>query len=252
MGYLKSESTWLRATDNYYFPTTIYRLLAPIATFRIFQRRLTIVDLSLDLDVRALYGIAKQMYLTWNSPWELARSGPAIKYDPYDGQSNGESARVWAWQHILIGQLDQIVDAMVIDDSRGERCIGYGEFFKHYSNPESELRKQVVEPSQIFDGFHPEDRPVLWRILLAQAHFHRALMNSFNSDRGQILHPADAIPWAEWSTFALKARAGSNGEEGEEPVELEFDDADSLTGTFFAVQSYLKERLVMLGGPTSA
>ena len=44
---LKTELGWL-SFPNYYMLSTIYHLLAPLATFKILQSRLTAVDLELD------------------------------------------------------------------------------------------------------------------------------------------------------------------------------------------------------------
>jgi hypothetical protein len=56
-------SGWLGRT-GYYFRSTVYLLLAPMTTFKILQRRLTTIDLSLEPRLQTQYELSKLLFLS--------------------------------------------------------------------------------------------------------------------------------------------------------------------------------------------
>src|SRR5689334_13412477 len=60
-GNLGPDRFWL-STDQYFIRSTIYRLFAPLSTFKILQRRLTSMDLKLDKNINIQYQFAKVLY----------------------------------------------------------------------------------------------------------------------------------------------------------------------------------------------
>src|SRR5918996_1821298 len=76
-GNLGPDRYWL-FTDQYFIRSTIYRLLAPMAAFKILQHRLTGIDLELDRSINLQYTLAKNLYYTFSSATDLARSEPSI------------------------------------------------------------------------------------------------------------------------------------------------------------------------------
>jgi hypothetical protein len=80
-GNLGPERYWL-STDPYFIRSTIYRLIVPLAAFKLLQHKLTSIDLKLDYSINTQYILAKILYYTFSSSHELAKSNPAILYDP--------------------------------------------------------------------------------------------------------------------------------------------------------------------------
>lgn len=75
------ENGWL--SDFAYYPkSTIYKLFVPLAIYQIMQRRLTLVDVSVDRSIGLHYKLSKQAYLSYTDDFEFARGNPKIIYDP--------------------------------------------------------------------------------------------------------------------------------------------------------------------------
>jgi hypothetical protein len=64
-GNLGPDRFWL-LTDQYFIRSTIYRLIAPMAAFKMLQRRLTSIDLKLDKVINIQYYLAKILYYTFS------------------------------------------------------------------------------------------------------------------------------------------------------------------------------------------
>lgn len=188
---------WLRDSD-YYRLSTIYRLIAPAVHVRLCRRKLTAVDLTVDPRLRAQYAIAKLIYSTWNDGYELARTISDYPYKPL-WLSPGPNASVpdtSIAQHLVIGELDLIAEALTVTDTdKTRRCIEYGEFEEAYNDQQSVIHQRVSIVEALFTDFRPDRRPVLWRLLLCQACLHKTLMVSIASD--DIPSPAVAIDAGE-------------------------------------------------------
>jgi len=194
-GYLgPGPGNWLE--ERYYMLTTVHRFVAPLVLFRLAQRRLTFVDLSADDEVRKQYAIAKALQVVFNASFDLAKAEPAIAYLPHDPrapQLATTQPAVYERQHVVSGQLDQMIDALTVRESDGAaRCMTYGEFETAFVG-----RAAAVQPTAIlmdlFDGFRPDTRPVLWRVVLAEAHVYRSLMRTFESESGTTVPPWAAL-----------------------------------------------------------
>jgi hypothetical protein len=53
-----------------------------MAAFKLLQNRLTNIDLKLDQSINIQYILAKILYYTFSSSPDLAKSEPAIPYEP--------------------------------------------------------------------------------------------------------------------------------------------------------------------------
>ena len=144
-GNLGPERYWL-STDHYFMRSTIYRLLAPMAAFKLLQHRLTSIDLKLDQSINIQYGLAKILYYTFSSSQDLARSEPAIPYDPQqiDPQLNdvSESERkanrtrypqkYWL-QGLKVGTLDILAERLIsVNNGKNPRVKSFGEFEQEF------------------------------------------------------------------------------------------------------------------------
>jgi hypothetical protein len=143
-GHLRDDGmNWLEA--EYYRLSSYYRLFAPLAVFRLCQRRLTLVDLSVDPRVRRQYALAKLCYLTWHQGFELAHTEPSLPYEIYDrSAARSTDPRRDAMQHVVAGHLDQIADALIFREPDGVlRCATYGEFEQRYADEDSDVHRAV-------------------------------------------------------------------------------------------------------------
>ncbi len=196
---LASREGWLEGTEpeknwmlgRYYRESTIYRLLLPAALVRLCRSKLTLVDLSVEPRLRGQFALAKLIYSTWNDGYEIARlAGYGEHYHPeragYDR----------TYQHVVMGELD-LAAAAITTTGRGKerRPLDFGEFQKAFAEEGSDVYERVGIFEYLLDDFHPDRRPVLWRLLLCQAHLYRALVKSMVI--GAIVEPEDAIDLTE-------------------------------------------------------
>src|SRR5215212_8480158 len=206
-GNLGPDRYWL-STDHYFIRSTIYRLIAPMAAFKILQHRLTNIDLKLDQSINIQYILSKILYYTFSSSPDLARSKPAIPYDPdqIGAESKGleESTKkeritrypekFWL-QGLKVGTIDILSETLILSEKGNEnnnniRIKSFGEFeqqfFKkgetavsHDSNNNNTF--EVI--FTIFSYFHPKTRPVLWRVLITQACLYNAIKNIGDAEK---------------------------------------------------------------------
>jgi hypothetical protein len=197
-GNLGPERYWL-STDHYFIRSTIYRLIAPMAAFKILQRRLTNIDLKLDQTINIQYMLGKILYYTFSSSQDLAQSEPMIPYDPdYIGaESEGltedekkelriqHPEKYWL-QGLKVGTLDILAESLILVNKDAEpRIRSFGEFeleFFGQRDPITSPDNRFESFFTLFSYFHPKTRPVLWRVLITQAYLYNAIRNIRNSE----------------------------------------------------------------------
>jgi hypothetical protein len=198
-GNLGPERYWL-STDHYFIKSTIYRLIAPMAAFKLLQHRLTSIDLKLDQTINIQYILAKTLYYTFSSSADLARSEPAILYDPdqIGAESKGltESQKkenrtkypekFWL-QGLKVGTIDILAETLILagDKETGPRIKSFGEFEQEFfekTNPIKSPDNRFEVLFTLFSYFHPKTRPVLWRVLLTQAYLYNAIRKIRNAE----------------------------------------------------------------------
>ena len=172
---------WLFDARNYYLASTVYKLIAPLVVYRLIQRRLTLVDLTLDPHINSQYLLAKRLYISFTEDFEFARADPKIEYDPNAEVTAGVARKhpeKYTRQAMFIGSLESIVDYFIKSEPDGSlRCMTYGEFEAAYYQGDGVV-ESFNEVAELFHNFHPKTRPVLWRILVAQAHIYEALIRT--------------------------------------------------------------------------
>lgn len=241
-------SGWLGPGEvhAYYFKSTIYTLLAPITTFSILQRRLTTIDLSLDPGVREQYEMLKLVFFSFSKDWDLAegiKAGPELPYDR-NKTDPGERGRKkllkreperYAPQGLYRGMLDLVAEALVADAAaqtdesddgfRRERCMTFGEFQRSWDRARAQQgralrgRRAAEPPSpieailesmiELFCGFHPSRKPVLWRVLVTQYLLYGAFLNGKLTPLGE-----EEIQSLDWRT------EGDAGTDFREPIRV--------------------------------
>jgi hypothetical protein len=198
-GNLGPDRYWL-ASDHYFIRSTIYRLLAPLSAFKLLQRRLTGIDLKLDQSINIQYLLAKNLYYTFSSANELARTAPSIPYDPDQigvGLNNlneeqkkanlkDNPEKFWL-QGLKVGALDKLVESLIFNERDSiSRVMSFGEFEETYFdgvNEKGSNKARFETFITLFSYFHPKARPVLWRILVTQSFLYNAIKNIRNMDK---------------------------------------------------------------------
>jgi hypothetical protein len=185
-GRLTPNGGHLSDVNNNYFKATIYRLIAPMAAFRLLQSQLTLIDLSLDSRISIQYDIAKANYYILSADYDIAKCDPKLDYKPelYEErrQLRKVNPAVHTRQGIFFNILENLVSDLIIYDKRlkKDRVMRYGEFEDTYFHKETTAWKNKEELKTIVKCllyFHPTTRPVLWRMLITQALLYDALKN---------------------------------------------------------------------------
>ena len=173
------EDGWL-SREGYYALSTMYKLILPVTIIKLIQRKLTLVDLSVDPGINAQYLLAKGLYLSFTDDFDFAGLKPSLPYDPnrkdWLEKRPSHPEKYWR-QGVPLGRLDNAADALVKDEERGQ-WISFGEFQAAYKAKTPEVHEKFDSIASIILHFHPQTRPVLWRLLIAQAHIYEALLRS--------------------------------------------------------------------------
>ena len=166
-----------------------------MAAFKLLQRRLTTIDLELDQSINIQYSLAKNLYYTFSSALDLARSEPSIPYDPdqigLELNNKTESERMESrtkypekyWlQGLKVGRLDILTENLIFSEGNViPRIKSFGEFEQEFFGKGN--RTEASEDNEfevfftLFCFFHPKTRPVLWRVLISQAYLYKAIIN---------------------------------------------------------------------------
>jgi len=176
-----ASKSWLGSDQSYYFRSTIYYLFVPMAAIKLLQRRITFVDLALETRMNAKYALAKRLLKTFTDDFEVATLEPALPYSPNadnaDAMREKEPAK-YCRQGVFIGHIENVVEAMIHDGGTtgSSRIKSFGEIETDWWDKNSSLAKSLPRIIRLLLNFHPARRPVLWRILIVQAHLYDALV----------------------------------------------------------------------------
>jgi hypothetical protein len=180
---------WLGG-DGYYLRSTMYKLMAPLVVFRLIQQRLTFVDLTLDAHIANQYRLLKLLYLTFTDPYDFAGVEPKLEYKPdVEGKDwrtkRQENEQVHWPQGLYLGTLDNALDALILADTQGKtRLKTFGEFESEYSDKNSRTHQMLMPVAEVLLGFHPQRRPVLWRMLCTQTLIYDRMIESHATSKG--------------------------------------------------------------------
>lgn len=168
-------------SESYYLKTTMYRLLLPCAVFKLITTRLTLVDLQVDRAIYTQYVLAKTLYFCYTDDFRLARLVKRLEYNPYvEGWSEKrkQNPQVYRRQGFALGRLDNALDALIIGEEKtGYRFVSFGQFEEMFDTlKEEDVKSSLGTARDLFFAFHPSTRPVLWRILIAQALLYRGIL----------------------------------------------------------------------------
>lgn len=233
-GNLDPGSSWLDG-PGYYMTSTIYNLLAPVAVFKLIHRRLTFVDLAVEPHIKAQYNLAKAVYVSFTDAFDFARMKPEIPYDPNNArwkQMRAQRPTQYWQQGLPVGRLDVAAEGLLLSEkSDALRLRSFGEFEQEFHNSASAVHASFLLVSDIFLDFHPNLRPVLWRMLITQAHIYRTLLRIGSSGPRGAGIPIQPIPQEKRKDFEWRKTPS------------EAPDEKVLGEPFSVAERYLKVRL---------
>ena len=154
--------------DGYYLRTTIFRILQPLVFLTIITKKMSQIDFGLDSSIGKRIAILQTLHSLLSSAFEMAKTASfPLPYDPYEKVSQAKRDKhpeKYVYQGLVMGMIDEVVDHML----DGQSCVAWYRF-----NKEFDVRG---DDAKIFDDlkgwlylFHPQTRPVLWRILVGYA-----------------------------------------------------------------------------------
>lgn len=171
---------WLADPRGYYALVTAYDLLQPALWFRLIQPKISAVDFSLDARAVHEHHLSKLLYKGWAADFRLAQKAPELPYDPnlpeWPALRQEDPAQYWR-QGIPMGRLDSLLEAMTQDG----HPLSFGRFEATVTSKEPSELQQLYDSlmADLLTGFHPETRPVLWRVLNYQVCAARAYHQSW-------------------------------------------------------------------------
>jgi hypothetical protein len=238
------HSGWLSPNDSastYFASNTIFRLLAPLVIIKLIQRQLTLVDLTVDPHISNQYSLAKCLYTSFTDDFKLASKEPSLEYDPnskvWHEKREAFPEKYWR-QGIIAGRLDNAVEALIVREPNGIlRCMSFGEFEDIYNDSIKNVKFETFR--DVFMNFHPKTRPVIWRILITQAHIYLALLRTREikiSTSDDSFAPRLLKPISEVDRLKFDWRQRSE----------EATDEEVLSQPFEAAYAYLRESLSSL------
>jgi hypothetical protein len=189
-GKLEPPASWL-SHSGYYMTSTMYNLLVPLVIVRLIQRRLTVIDLTVDPYINSLYLLSRWISYSFTDDFEFARGGVSenesykeqleLEYRPHDSNwftEREHTPAVYWRQGLPIGILDKAIDSLIVRETdKVLRYMNFGEFENEFRK-DSEVKEHFQPVHDIFLNFHPKSRPVLWRMLVTQAHLYKAIISS--------------------------------------------------------------------------
>ena len=137
---------------------------------------------------------------------------------------------------------------LIVHDLSGTvRCMSFGEFENAYKTSKEGNKFDAF--TELFKNFHPKTRPVLWRVLINQAHIYEALLRTSkmkltNLENGPALKLLKPMSKEERLDFDWR-QSNEKPIKGEKTIrdEKTIEDKEVLKHPFDAVYGYLREHL---------
>ena len=173
--------SWMH--DNYYARSTVYRIFRVLALGQLLRSKLTLFDATLDANIFDKFIVSNILDDLISSHFDVAKSAPQIEYAPYAADRLAKrvirkSAGVKPaniYQGLLRGEMQSLVELMIDDESRN-RVMNWNDFDEALKDKKSRVSLHYRPLRELFWDFHPDNRPVLWRILVGYSLLSRALM----------------------------------------------------------------------------
>ena len=170
------------SSAEYRLNATVYYLLAPLVVARMIERRLTLVDLGLDKRIHTEFVLAQAICRSLADEFWAAELDPLLPYTPYvQGwrEKRQDCPQRFRRQGLPVGRLNTALDMLHIIRPEGEETLTtFGEFEPLLRDLDpSDMRSGPGAARDLFDGFDPVTRPVLWRVLVIQVLLYWCFQN---------------------------------------------------------------------------
>jgi hypothetical protein len=163
---------WLSYEYSYFTKTTIYRLIAPIASFRIIQEKLTLIDLEVDPSINFQYSVSKTVYDVISDDIDISKLAKLPQeYEPNDPNPSKRSKR----EGIFVGTIEKLTSDLIYNDTNKLRVKSYGEFESFCLSKDKKWKEPWNVVAELFTNFNPKKNYVLWRILITQSMLYYCL-----------------------------------------------------------------------------
>jgi hypothetical protein len=157
-GWLDMEGAYAQPEDNYYFTSTVYRMIAILSLLRLFEEDAIFIDARI-----ARQGELTFLKFTKALQWAFT-DGELFKGTGYDS--------FWQTDHIFHDKLRLLCDSCI---NQG-KIISIEDFQERLKHPE---RQESIMPIlSFFDGLRADEKRLRWDRIIA---FHLLLMAFINS-----------------------------------------------------------------------
>ena len=200
-------SNWL-SRDGYYLRSTLYKLILPAVHFRLMQRRVTFVDLSLDESIGTRYRLMKMYVRSLTDDFVFAKLHPALEYDP--NTAAAVDSRRQPRQALVLGDLENVTDLLIVGVGDQARAMLFSEFESLLdTTPVNESLSELVA---MFRRFSAETRPVLARLLVSQACLAHLILSVYHSaaSPSELIDRLHVFATSEEATQQLAWTAGES------------------------------------------
>ena len=173
------KRNWL-GDNGYYLHSTMYYMILPAVVFRLIRNRMTFVDLDLDVQITTKYYLTKIYAFSLTDDFLLADAGKKLPYKPNDTDWKKHiktNPAQYARQGLVVGDMDLLLDEMLIEKSGQTKTLTYSEFESRL--PDEIISGAMSEFRSLYFKFHPELKPVLARMLLVQACLSNLILESY-------------------------------------------------------------------------
>jgi hypothetical protein len=170
--------------NGYYLNSTVYKLICPAVFLRLMQRQMTFVDMRVDETIRIRYQLLKLYSRSLTDDFVIAPTKPPLQYDPNNEQwreLKSKDSATYMRQALVLGDLENICDALiVVDADHCARAKTFSEFEAYLANSANDESMQEI--LTLFTGFSPIGRPVLARLLVAQAVMAQLILSTYGQE----------------------------------------------------------------------
>jgi hypothetical protein len=162
---------------GYYFRSTLYQLLAPLAIAYLLRTHLTLQDMALDPWVKREFSLSDAAYRAFTRDFHFASLNPVIPNyrEQADKPSDPAASNSVLKQGIFLGRLDNLIESLIATEREHRRLIAFGRFEELLVQRHSAVAHTLKPLMGIVANFHPHTHPVFWRILCAEYFLFRAL-----------------------------------------------------------------------------
>lgn len=162
------------SSAEYQLKAAVYYMLAPLVVARMIERRLTLVDLSLDKRIYVEFALAQIICRSLSDEFTAAYLHPPLPYSPYvEGwrEKRQECPQRYRRQGLPLGRLNTALDYLHIKRPGDiDTLTSFGEFEPDFDKLDAiDVRSGPAAARDLFLEFDPVTRPVLWRVLVIQA-----------------------------------------------------------------------------------